>query len=591
MLFTTRRGGVSAGPFASLNLGRLTDDDAATSTRTARGSPPRSVSRGALLLRPAGARRDGAARDRAARAGAAGRRRTARRPRSTTRRRSSSPPTACRSRSSADGAVAMLHGGWRGLAAGIVDGGRRRAARARRGGRVEAALGPGARGCCYEVGEEVHAAFAASDARRGERNLALDGVAREQLAAPASTTVHDTGLCTMCSDPALFFSHRRDGGVTGRQAGVAWRADRSTPRACATTLERIREEIARRRAPAATRGRRAARRRQVRRRSRSSARSPRPGSRSWARTAPRSSRRRPRPSGRRSAGTSSATSRAARSSRSSRTCELIHSVASDSVLRELERHGTPETRGPVEVNVAGEEGKAGIDPAELARLHRPLPGPRRRADDDAAGRRRPRGEPPALRRACASSPPRTGSPALDGDLAGLRGGGRGGGHDRAPRVVLCTAKLHAGQGIALLAPNRTAHGILATPGTARSSTSAWPRTATRTTTTTSSPLRSAQPEAELEDRYRERPNVRRLSTRRRRDEIDDIFADDVAVRRRTTVLRPVGGAPGQRPQRRPRAPRDPEVVQRRAGRRGQVQGLDPGDHQPPGRPRPTSPSA
>jgi cell division inhibitor SepF len=48
-------------------------------------------------------------------------------------------------------------------------------------------------------------------------------------------------------------------------------------------------------------------------------------------------------------------------------------------------------------------------------------------------------------------------------------------------------------------------------------------------------------EAELEDRYRERPNVRRLSTRRRRDEIDDIFADDPASERRTTVLRPVGG--------------------------------------------------
>jgi cell division inhibitor SepF len=35
-----------------------------------------------------------------------------------------------------------------------------------------------------------------------------------------------------------------------------------------------------------------------------------------------------------------------------------------------------------------------------------------------------------------------------------------------------------------------------------------------------------EPEAQLEDRYRERPNVRRLSSRRRRDEIDDIFADD-----------------------------------------------------------------
>ena len=50
--------------------------------------------------------------------------------------------------------------------------------------------------------------------------------------------------------------------------------------------------------------------------------------------------------------------------------ELIHSVASDSALRQLERHGTPETEILVEVNVAGEEGKAGIAPAELRRLPR-----------------------------------------------------------------------------------------------------------------------------------------------------------------------------------------------------------------------------
>ena len=51
-----------------------------------------------------------------------------------------------------------------------------------------------------------------------------------------------------------------------------------------------------------------------------------------------------------------------------------------------------------------------------------------------------------------------------------------------------------------------------------------------------------EPEAELESRYRERPNVRRLSSRRRRDEIDDIFADESPSERRTTQLRSVGGA-------------------------------------------------
>src|SRR5438309_3898940 len=56
------------------------------------------------------------------------------------------------------------------------------------------------------------------------------------------------------------------------------------------------------------------------------------------------------------------------------------------------------------------------------------------------------------------------------------------------------------------------------------------------------PEASYEPEAELEDRYRERPNVRRLSTRRRRDDFDDIFADDEP--RPTTKLRQVGGVRG-----------------------------------------------
>ena len=45
--------------------------------------------------------------------------------------------------------------------------------------------------------------------------------------------------------------------------------------------------------------------------------------------------------------------------------ELIHSVASDSALRKLDQYGTPETEVLVEVNVAGDDDKAGIAPAEL----------------------------------------------------------------------------------------------------------------------------------------------------------------------------------------------------------------------------------
>src|SRR3954453_18596074 len=55
-----------------------------------------------------------------------------------------------------------------------------------------------------------------------------------------------------------------------------------------------------------------------------------------------------------------------------------------------------------------------------------------------------------------------------------------------------------------------------------------------------------EPEEELRDRYRETPNVRRLESRsrRRRDEFDDIFADDSPPRRGSgskAALRPVAG--------------------------------------------------
>jgi uncharacterized pyridoxal phosphate-containing UPF0001 family protein len=46
-------------------------------------------------------------------------------------------------------------------------------------------------------------------------------------------------------------------------------------------------------------------------------------------------------------------------------CRLVHSVATDSVLAQLERHGTPETEVLIEVNVAEEEGKGGVAPADL----------------------------------------------------------------------------------------------------------------------------------------------------------------------------------------------------------------------------------
>jgi copper oxidase (laccase) domain-containing protein len=111
----------------------------------------------------------------------------------------------------------MVHAGWRGLAGGVIEEG------ARVAGRVEAAaIGPCARGCCYEVGDEVRAALGL-DPIGDPAPIDLPAIARERLATAGVGEIHDCGLCTMCGDPSLFFSHRRDGGRTGRQAGLAWR--------------------------------------------------------------------------------------------------------------------------------------------------------------------------------------------------------------------------------------------------------------------------------------------------------------------------------------------------------------------------------
>ena len=226
VLFSTRRGGVSEGPFASLNLGRLTADDGANvDANRERLAAAVGLPRERFLY---GRQVHGA-----------------------TVRRATEPPGAARPAAeedgqatalpdvaalvfvadclpvmlAADGAVAALHGGWRGLAAGIVAEGVAALREAGANGPLTAAIGPGARSCCYEVSEEVQAAFAGvPGARAGERNLDLPAIARHQLERAGVETVHDAGLCTICAGERLFFSHRRDNGVTGRQAGVVWRA-------------------------------------------------------------------------------------------------------------------------------------------------------------------------------------------------------------------------------------------------------------------------------------------------------------------------------------------------------------------------------
>jgi YfiH family protein len=222
VLFTSRQGGVSEGPFTSLNLGVLTGDDpdavAVNRSRVAErvGLPWEQVAFGRQVhggdvrrVADVGAPSQGADEDGQA---------TTRDDVATLVFTADCLAVAL----VADGGVAMLHGGWRGLDAGILAAGVGALRELGVDGPISAALGPAARGCCYEVGEEVHERFAAYDARVGARNLALDVVAGAQLRAAGVDAVHDCGLCTMCDE--RFFSHRRDRGVTGRQGGLAWRA-------------------------------------------------------------------------------------------------------------------------------------------------------------------------------------------------------------------------------------------------------------------------------------------------------------------------------------------------------------------------------
>jgi YfiH family protein len=117
---------------------------------------------------------------------------------------------------SAGDGVAMLHAGWKGLAGGVLE----RGVATLRGlgarGELHAAIGPGAGRCCYEAGDEVHAAVGHS----AGRNVDLKAAAAERLRAAGVATIHDVGICTICDE--RYFSHRRSGGITGRQAGVVW---------------------------------------------------------------------------------------------------------------------------------------------------------------------------------------------------------------------------------------------------------------------------------------------------------------------------------------------------------------------------------
>ena len=118
----------------------------------------------------------------------------------------------------ADGAVAAIHGGWRGVAAGIVEEGVAALREVGGTGPVTALIGPG------------RARLLLRGRRGGPRPLR--GVRRPPRRAQPRPPGSDRGearetsttsASARCAGIGLFFSHRRDGGVTGRQAGVVWR--------------------------------------------------------------------------------------------------------------------------------------------------------------------------------------------------------------------------------------------------------------------------------------------------------------------------------------------------------------------------------
>jgi YfiH family protein len=223
-VFTTRRGGFSSGPYASLNLGRLTDDDSEAVDRNRAALQSRVDGRLTMIRQIHGSRvlRLSEAVDGAAAEGVlemADGQATAQPGLAPMVLTADCLPIAV----AGGGAVAMLHAGWRGLADGVVDEGVRAVRELASAKLLTAAIGPGAGGCCYEVGEEIHGRFRSyPDEVHRDGKLDLQAIAREQLARAGVAEVHDAGLCTICSPPHLFFSHRRDRGVTGRQAGLAW---------------------------------------------------------------------------------------------------------------------------------------------------------------------------------------------------------------------------------------------------------------------------------------------------------------------------------------------------------------------------------
>jgi YfiH family protein len=223
-LSTTRSGGVSTGPWSSLNLGKACGDDPAAVTENRARLQQRLPGPAHWLNQVHGSRvihvddwhegieADAAWTDRAAEVLAI-------------------QTADCLPLLLADvdaGVIAAAHAGWRGLAADIP--GTLVQALPVAPGRLVAWIGPGISASRYQVGQSVHLAFQAlaldlstsffAD-HQGSLRCDLKDIARQLLIRAGVGRVLDSGLCT-AADPERFFSYRRDGRC-GRMATLIWR--------------------------------------------------------------------------------------------------------------------------------------------------------------------------------------------------------------------------------------------------------------------------------------------------------------------------------------------------------------------------------
>jgi len=216
--FSTRRGGVSEGPYESLNVGRLTDDD-----------PERVAENRRRLCAEVGADPDRLAMNRQVHAATVNRAEAGRRGKPGDGLWTDEPglpmlkltadclPVAL-ARTNGQPGLALLHVGRLGLPEGIVAAGV-----AALGGRLAAVVGPGIGPCCYEVGPEIRDDYRrrfGPSVLRG-RNLDLWTATEGALREVGVESIERTDLCTACH-PELFFSHRRDAGRTGRQGVIGY---------------------------------------------------------------------------------------------------------------------------------------------------------------------------------------------------------------------------------------------------------------------------------------------------------------------------------------------------------------------------------